>query len=66
MSDHAVASAQCCVDVGILDALHRVQESLDAAAAGAHGDPDAVLDDILAARLLVGTVLLRLDGQAGG
>jgi hypothetical protein len=65
MSHDAVASANCCVDVGVLDALRRAQASLDAAAEGAHGDPDAILDDILAARLLVGTVLLRLDGRDG-
>ena len=49
-------------------ALEQIQSSLDLAAATVETDASAALDDILAARLVVGTLLLRLDGaglQAG-
>ena len=41
--------------------LLQAQQSLQAAADVVHADPDAALDDILAARLLVGTMLLNLE-----
>jgi len=65
MAHLAASSAQCCVDHGVLEALVRVQESLDAVVEGIEGDRDALLDDVLAARLLVGTVILRLEPGTG-
>jgi len=43
--------------------LEQAQASLHAAAATVHSDPDAAMDDILAARLLVGLVLLSMDSK---
>lgn len=40
--------------------LEQARESLHAAAAAVHVDPDGALDDILAARLLVGIALMAL------
>ena len=48
----------------IRSSLEQAQASLHAAAATVHRDADAALDDILAARLLVGIVLLALDAAA--
>jgi len=47
-------------DAEIRRCLVQVQASLDAAAAAVETDPDAAVDDILAARLLVGTLLVKL------
>jgi hypothetical protein len=44
------------------DSLQQVRSSLDAAAGALPGDSDAALDDILAARLIVSTLMLQLDG----
>lgn len=66
MPPAAAPSSSCCIDLGVLEALQRVQESLDAAVEGIEGDREAVLDDVLAARLLVGTVILRLDAHTRG
>ena len=45
----------------IRGSLEQAQASLHVAASTVHTDPDAALDDILAARLLVGIVLMALD-----
>lgn len=57
------SSHPCCMDADLHQALSQAQESLDAAAASVQIDADAALDDILAARLLVATILTQLDGQ---
>lgn len=41
--------------------LLQTQRSLQAAVDVIHSNPDAALDDILAARLLIGTLLLKLE-----
>jgi len=44
--------------------LEQARASLHAAAVVVHRDPDAALDDILAARLLIGVALLGLGAPA--
>jgi hypothetical protein len=41
--------------------LQQAQDSLDAGISCVHEDPDAAMDDLLAARLLVATVLLAIQ-----
>lgn len=42
--------------------LEQARSALDAAVASVDTDPEAACDDIVAARLLVNTALLSLDG----
>lgn len=59
---HARA-ASCCVDATVKEALLQARQALEASAAAVHNDPDGACDDILAARLLLDTALVRLDGS---
>lgn len=53
----------CCVDLDVNAALLQVREALEAAAQAVPHDPEAATDDILAARLIIDTLLLVMTGH---
>jgi hypothetical protein len=48
-------------DADIHEALVQARHALDVAGASLHNDPDGTCDDILAARLLIETALVKLS-----
>ena len=51
----------CCDDVTVRDALERARQALAAAVASMTYDADSACDELVAARLLVDTALLKLE-----
>jgi hypothetical protein len=63
--DDAPARA-CCIDTSLRAALEQARLALDAAVVAVDADPEAASDDVVAARLLVNTALLKLDQLHAG
>jgi hypothetical protein len=56
----------CCIDTSLRSALEQARLALDAAVDAVVVDPEAASDDVVAARLLVNTALLKLDQLHAG
>lgn len=63
MLDHA-QQAGCCLDAVLRDALEQATRALDGAVSAISTNVEAACDDLIAARLLVNTALLKLDQRA--
>lgn len=56
-------SARCRVHSDVREALLQARIALEASVSTVRIDPDAACDDLLAARLLIDTALVRLDAR---
>ena len=58
-----VQQGHCCLDGALREALELAGRALDGAVASVTYDAEAAYDEIIAARLLVSTALVRLNHE---